>query len=151
MKGNRAGYNREYAAAVLIEALFSSDDEACKRHGCTIRSLQNYRKRLSTDPELVEVFAKKKELFDQAWADRLPVALCKSLEFLTEAADEARRDPTYRKNPAVIQAIAGSMKLIADVLLTSKIINARLANPDRPTNGIPEQVPSGERPIEYEN
>lgn len=144
-------FKPEMAAAVIVEALYSSDAVACGKFGITQRSLQNYRRRLSEDRQFSLIFAQKKAEYDSQWADELPGALRESLILIHEAAHEVRKNPTYLMNPMVLQAVAGAMKLCAEVHFTKKIIDARLAEQSGTANALPEQVPSGERPIEYEN
>lgn len=141
-------FKAELAASVIVEALYSSDARACEKYGVTQRSLQNYRRRLSEDPEFSLIFAKKKAEYDSGWADELPGALRESLLLIHEAARAVRQNPLYLVNPMVLQAVAGAMKLCAEVHYTGKIIDARLAEQSRPPNQIPEQIPA---PEEYAN
>lgn len=148
---SKGKFKPEIAAAVLLTAAYANDEDACKKYGVSIRSLQNWRRRLIEDDEFALFFATKNAEASKKWADELPIALNKSLKFLGEAADAARLDRNHRMNPMVIQAVAGAMKLIADVHLTSRVIDARLASTDRPENGLPEQVSAGQQSVEYEN
>jgi hypothetical protein len=150
MRGS--SFKPELAAAAIVAAMYQSDKEACEHFGISQRSLQNYRQKLATDLEFAALFAKKKAEFDNQWADELPGAIRESLLFLHEAARAAREDPAYRKNPIVIQAVAGAMKLCAEVYYTGKIIDARLAEQSRTPDQISEQVsPTSEALIEYPN
>jgi len=142
MKGNRGGYNREFAACVLIAAVYISDDEACARYGVSLRSLQNYRKRLITDDTLAEVFATKKAELDRQWANDFIAPLRKGAQFLLEAFESCRSDKQYIKNPSVIQAVAEAVRLCADVVLTSKAIDAQFSKSDQPPDQLPQEVPS---------
>ena len=135
-------FNRELAAAVLVEAVFTNDETACAKYDITTRTLRNYRQRLHDDPELSALFQTKKILFDKAWGDDLLKALRGAATFIFEASNTAREDPACKKNPEMIAAMAGALKLCADVHLTSKVLDARLANTDRPTNELPRQVPT---------
>jgi hypothetical protein len=137
-------FNRELAAAVLIEAAFRSDADSCSKYGVSLRSLQNYRRRLHEDPELAAIFNTKKALFDRAWADDLVKALKGAAVFIAEAAETARSDEKCKTNPEMIAAMAGALKLCADVHLTSKVLDARLADSNRSSNGLSEQVPTPE-------
>jgi hypothetical protein len=148
---NQGKFKPEIAAAVLITAAYVNDDEACKQYGVSLRSLQNWRRRLHEDAEFADFFTTKSREAGQKWAEQLPIALTKALQFLSAAADAVRQDPLYLRNPMVVQAIAGAFKLCADVHLTSKVLDARLANKDRPENGISEQVSPGQQPVEYTN
>lgn len=147
MTGNRAGYNRELAAMVLIAALYKSDAEACQEYGISLRSLQRYRKALATDRLLAEAVATKKAELDKEWAQDFIVPLRKGAQFLLEAFESCRTDKQYIKNPVVIQAVAEAVRLCADVVLTSKAIDAQFSDPDQPANQLPQEVPPAQ--VEY--
>ena len=141
--------NRDLAAAVLLEAVFTSDGAACDKYGISIRTIQNYRRRLHEDPELAGVFATKKALFDRAWADDLVRALRGAALFIAEATETARNNEQCKTNPEMIAAMAGALKLCADVHLTSKVLDARLAESNRTPHELPEQVPAAS--VDYPN
>jgi len=117
----------ERAAAVLLEALYTNDEQATKRHGVSLRSLQRWRRQLATDSELAGFVATKKAAMDARWADELPIALRSCLIFLTGAFDQAATDPRALCNPVMIAAVAGALKICAEVYYTGKVIDARLA------------------------
>jgi hypothetical protein len=139
----RGGVNKELAATVLIEAIYLGDEKACARYGVAAKSLYNYRKLLASgDPQLAEFYRRKKAAFDAQWAEKLPLALDQSVQFLAAAAAAGIEDNMIKRNPMMISAVAGAMKLLADVLYTGKVIDARLAQTNRETAGLPGQVPA---------
>lgn len=144
-------FKRELAAAILVEALYTTDKDTCEKYGISIRSLQNYRQRLATDAELALIFARRQKDSYSLWVDEVPVALFKAIKFIGQAADSVSVDANYRRNPMVIEAVAGALKLVAEVHFANKVITARLINEnagtartDRSSNEIPEQVPAPE-------
>jgi hypothetical protein len=137
-------FNRELAAAALIEAVFTNDDAASSKYGISLRTLRGYRQKLHSDAELAGLFHTKKALFDRAWADDLVKALKGAALFIAEATETARTNEKCKTDPNMIAAMAGALKLCADVHLTSKVLDARLADANRPTNGLSEQVSSPE-------
>lgn len=147
MTGNRGGFNKEFAAMVLIAAVYVSDPEACAKYGVSPRTLQNYRRRLITDSAFAEVFATKKKLLDREWAEDFIVPLKKGAQFLLEAFESVRTDKQYIKNPVVIQAVAEAVRLCADVVLTSKAIDAQFSDPNQSANQLPQEVPPAQ--VEY--
>lgn len=147
MTGNRGGFNREFAASVLIAAVYMSDAEACAKYGVSLRSLQNYRKRLVSDAAFAEVFATKKAELDKEWAKDFIIPLKKGAQFLLEAFESVRADKNYIKNPVVIQAVAEAVRLCADVVLTNKAIDAQFSDQDQPPDRLPQEVPPTE--VEY--
>lgn len=143
-------YSKELAAAVLIEAAFTNDEDAAARYDISVRTLRSYRARLHEDPELAVIFQTKKALFDRAWADDLVKAMKGAASFIFEATETARKDDKCKTDPQMIAAMAGALKLCADVHLTSKVLDARLADANRSAHGLPEQVPA-ETAVEYPN
>lgn len=132
----------ERAATILVEAVYYGDIKTAERWGVTERTIQNYRSKLDGDPELSGFFALKKAAFESEWANEVPAAIRSALRFIVRAGEEA--DP---KNPEAIHAMAGALKIVAEVELTREIINARLGRYDRPGREEGRQVvtlPSGE-------
>ena len=117
----------EKAAVILVEAAYYGDAKTAERWGITDRTIQNYRGRLDSDPELSSYFALKKAAFENEWANEIPAAIRSALRFIVRAGELA--DP---KNPEAIHAVAGALKIVTEVELTREIINARLGRYDRP-------------------
>ena len=115
-------YNRDRAAMVLVDASFYGDAAAAKRMGVTIRSVENYRKRLETDAELVALFASKKRLFEQSWASELPTAIRACIGFIVRAAQDGNT-----KDPEMVHAIAGALKIVTDAGFAKAILDVKLS------------------------
>jgi hypothetical protein len=122
-----AKFKYDLAAQVLIEALFTTDDEACAKYGITSRTLRRYRQRLANDPLLEALFQTKKSKLDDKWADTLPAAMREAVRAIAEICSSMRTDPIARRNPFSLEKLAGALKLCADVYYTGKVIDARLA------------------------
>lgn len=75
--------NKEFAATVLLDAVYTTDEQACQKYGTSVRSLQRWRRLFADgDPELAGFVATKKAALDAAWAENLPSALSKGLQAL---------------------------------------------------------------------
>ena len=122
--GKRLDLDR--VAMILVEAVFYGDIPTAARWGITERTIRNYRTMLNEDAELSVIFRLKKEKFETEWANEIPAAMRAGLRFLMRAAEDADH-----KNPDVIHAIAGGMKIMAEIGLTKEIIDARLGRGDR--------------------
>jgi hypothetical protein len=131
-------FDPEFAATVLLEALFTSDRKACEKYNITDRTLRNYRARLNSDADFSALFQKKKALLDRAWADDLTATARKAARFIGSVAESD--DPGLRRNPVMVHAMAGALKICVDAYLTNRVIDARLANEDRPADSLPGQV-----------
>lgn len=108
-----------------MDAVTMGDRAACDKHDISLRTLQRYRSRLDDDPRLAQVVAEKKRLQDEAWADEIPSAIASCVQFLREASQQCDR-----KDPDAVHAISGAMKLLSEVSLTRKVIDARLSGAD---------------------
>ncbi len=120
-------FNRELAAAVLVEALFTTDVKAAERYGIDDRTIRNWRARMAEDEKLYELFVEKKRKFDEAWADELSPALRKGVRTLTECVEAVAADARMKKSPQVIEAVSGAVKTLAEIRIVSNVINARIA------------------------
>lgn len=140
-------FDAEFAATVLLEALFTSDRKACEKYGITTRTVENYRARLNSDADFSAFFLKKKAQLDRAWADDLTATARKAARFIGSVAESD--DPALRRNPAMVHAMAGALKICVDAYLTNRMIDARLADTDRPADGVPEQVFGHEPASDY--
>lgn len=132
---SRLDYDR--VATILVEAAFFGDSQAAERWGVSERTVQRYRKRMGKSDELSSIVALKKENFEQNWADEIPAAIRSATRFLMNASRQA--DPT---DPAAIHAVAGAMKIMAEVGLTKEILDVRLGRYDRPNGEENRQVDS---------
>src|SRR6185436_21162059 len=104
-----------------------------------IRTLYNYRNELQSNESFAEHFARKKQAFDKAWAEELPAALAESVKFLAQVARNAQKDPNAYRNPLLISAVAGAMKLCAEVYYTGKFMDARINSENGQATGVPGQ------------
>ena len=112
----------ERVALILAEAVVAGDDVTAKKHGVSKRSIRRWRKDLESNAPLAEETRAKKELVEGDWANALPSAIQKSIAFLEKAADQC--DAT---DPEAVHAIAGSMKLLTEVAMSRRLIDARLS------------------------
>ncbi|MEL6225282.1 MAG: hypothetical protein AAFR31_21855 [Cyanobacteria bacterium J06627_8] len=119
-------FNYERAACALVDAILMGDRAAAEKYEVTYRSIQEWRARLSTDPKLVQLFQEKKQIQDAAWGDEIPNAIASGIKFLTRAAQECKPD-----DPDAVHAIAGYIKILSEISMTRKVIDARLAGKDR--------------------
>jgi hypothetical protein len=130
-----AALNKEVAAEALVDAMFSTDENACQRYGISTKTLQRYRQRLAEgDPELSGFVHTKKAARDAAWAENLPGALANGLQALESCFAAVQSDPEALKKPEVVHALAGAYRILAEVHLTSKIIEARINGQTTPKN-----------------
>jgi hypothetical protein len=118
-------YKEEAQILILLEALYSNDTKVAEKHGITTRTIQNYRKKLYEDEKFSRFFALKKENFEKGWAHTLRKSIIAGSDFLQRAAVEADSDTI--RNPEMVRAVAGAIKICSDVVLTGEMINARIA------------------------
>ena len=117
----RTKFNVELAATILVETLFFGDQKAVARYGITDRTLRNWRTRLAADESFFAIFRLKKESFDAAWLDSLGEPIRHAMNFISEAC--ATMDVRQRSNPEMIHAVAGALKICADIWIIAKALN----------------------------
>jgi hypothetical protein len=128
----------EVIATVLVEAPFAREDKVvCDKYGISLRSLQRYRQRLLTDPELAGLVANKKRAFDVAWAQEFPKALSTSIRVTGEMIAAIGADPQLLKNFIALQSVAGAMKLLTEAFYTSQWFDAQLRKQSSEADGVP--------------
>lgn len=126
------------AALILVEAAFFGEKPTAKRWGINISTVRNYRARLHTDSDFANLFALKKRDFEQAnWAGEIPAAIRNAVRFLERAAQE------IEVSPESAHAIAGALKILAEVQLTKEILDVRLARHFRESGQEDSQVVRG--------
>lgn len=122
--------NRELAATILVEAAYKGDKAAALHWGVSRRTVRNWRARLLTDGELAALFQVKRAVAEKNWAEDAPMALRAALAFIQRAAQDG-----LTVSAGTVHAVAGAMKLVADMLLTKQVLDARLVATNRPEDG----------------
>lgn len=130
-------FRYDLAACALLEALYTTDADACAKYGISIRTLRNYRHSLAINPKLADLFREKKAALDAQWAEVLPGAMREAAQAIQDISKSIRTDPIARKNPFALEKLAGALKLCADVYYTGKVIDARIAGQNRPQDELP--------------
>lgn len=128
-------FNIERAAMLLVEAMYTSDKEVARKHKVSERTLRRYRERLDSDPELAALVRLKKEQADSDWSAGLFPAIRGALEFIARATKEC--DPS---DPDAVHAISGALKITSEVAVTKQVIDARLADQNRPADAATREV-----------
>ncbi len=129
------GINVDRATSVLVEAVFFGDKEAARRYGLTTRTVENYRRRVNTDESFSVLFLQKKREFEKGWVEEIPLAIRAGTRFLLKAFQEADH-----KDPIVIHAVAGAMKILTEIGLAKEIIDVRLGEYSRQNGEASNQV-----------
>lgn len=114
-------FNYQRAAAALVDAMFTTDEDAAKKHGVSVRSIWRWRDRMKEDPRLAACVSRLASAKEQDWIADIPVAITSGIKFLKRAADEADH-----RDPEVIVAVAGSLKILSDIETTRKIVDVQL-------------------------
>jgi len=125
-----AKFRPERAAGVLYDATLMSDRVACERWSISRSTLQNYRRRWATDPDLQAKLDEYRERRAQAWAERLPETLEQAVLFLQRAARQA--DPT---DPEAIREVTRAVQVLSETDLTHKVMQQRMQDGHQNGNG----------------
>lgn len=113
-------FNKQRAAMVLLDSTLTNDRAAAEKWGVSERALRQWRSRLDSDPDFAALFYVGKMRQDEAWATQIPDALAAGIKFLARASEQL--DPS---DPNAIHAIAGAIKILAEISMTRELIAAR--------------------------
>jgi hypothetical protein len=135
-KKEQIHYKQDAQVLILVEACYSNDSVVAEKYGIDRRTLLNWRKKMVEDKEFSQTFALKKEDFEATWVESMRQSIMSGANFLQRVANEAEGDTL--RNPEMVRAIAGSIKICSDVILTGGMIRARIAKfagEDKPEAG----------------
>lgn len=117
--------NVDRAAAILVDAELLGATKAAKNWSVSEATISRYRKRLITDAELQEAVRQKKDGVDIPapilHAPTVQEVTGDVMKFLQRAAREGDH-----KDPDVIHAVMGGYKLLKEVELAAKSLDAYL-------------------------
>jgi len=113
---------------ILVDAVYLGDKPAAEKHCVSERSIRNWRKMLDEMPEFSAIFQLKKAKMESDWASELPAAIKSGIQYLQEAAKQAR-DNNYT-DPDTIHAVAGAVKILSEIGAMQKVLDARFTRPD---------------------
>lgn len=108
-------FDRDKAIRILVDAVQLGDAKACERHKVTVRTLQNYRKRLDGNPELSQAFAQKKKQSDLEWDAQRRAFLAEGFAKVRELIKEA--------GLANIRDVVGALKVAGELQVASETLN----------------------------
>ena len=113
----RPRLDRERAAQVLALAHQSSDQEAAKHFGITVRSVQRYRELAQTDGDLAAAFAEKNAKLEAAagdWAEAAVDFMLTGIQKLKELVGKAE--------VANLRDVTGAVKIVGELDITRKVL-----------------------------
>lgn len=126
-----AVFNHDRAAAILVDAAYQGDEAAALAWGVSVRTVERYRSRMATDLQLAAFVDEKRSLVERDWADTLPETIREAADFIRRAAKQG--DP---KDPAMVHAVAGGMKLVSEVYFVKQMLDARFKADERTTGEL---------------
>lgn len=122
-------FDRDRAIRILVDALDMGDAKACARHNVTVRTLQNYRKRMVNDPELSQAFALKKEQVDRKWDTQRRLFLAEGFAKVRELISTATLTN--------LRDLVGALKVAGELQVTTEALDVG-ARTDRESQAAPE-------------
>lgn len=109
-------YTPDRAAMILAEAEIAGDVPTCAKWDITRQTLHNYRVKLKTDDELLQLLTLHRRLLTCEWVNDAVRAI------KVAAAEVSRRMPiaTTEEEAKIITAIASTAKTFGDLQITMK-------------------------------
>ncbi len=111
-------FNKQRASTILAEADLYGDSKILARWGVARQTLHNYRKRLSSDEELVQLFTLKKRMLLVDWQTDATRCLKTGLGRLTEIIPNATKE-----DADTIHAIAGACKIVGELKISYEALS----------------------------
>lgn len=128
---------RELMATVLADSVFAKDKEVAAKYGIDEKTVQNYRRRLASDPLLRGVFDSKIAALEAGWVREMPRALREGLETQRAITRNLRDDPDFQANPGALKEVAQANLAVAEIYLTWLSVKNGAGN--TPSQGREEQ------------
>jgi hypothetical protein len=75
--------NDSKIALILVQAMFYGDKAAANDWGISRRTVDNYRRKLTTDAELVKLFNITRDEFCKNWLEDAPIAIRTAIKWIT--------------------------------------------------------------------
>ena len=114
-------------AAAIVDAAFTTDQEAADQHDVSRRSIQRWRREMDENPALAENVASiyKEEIEGRDWLEEATQTVQSAFSFLRQAANNL--DPS---DADAVKAVSLAIQTRTAAKLTAQVINARLAEQD---------------------
>jgi transposase-like protein len=125
--------DRERVARIVAEAVSAGDETTCAKYDISQRTLNRWRLQLQDDPKLAQFVLERKAQVERDWVADLPDAISKAIDFLARAA--ANNSTT---DPAMVHSIAGALKILNDVSMGRKMLDARISRSLGPAREAPK-------------
>jgi len=122
--------NIDVAAQALVDAIFSSDKEAAKKHEVSVRTIRRWRERAKYDEDLSLKVRELKNEIETAWIDTINPAIVSGVRYLQRAAKKANEI-----DAETIVAITGAVKAMSDVENNRRILDTLLT----PSKTVPKR------------
>jgi hypothetical protein len=116
-----AELNRTRAAQILCDAAYYGDTKTAKKWEITQRTIENYRSRLKTDPQLAALFGNLRIKLEGDWKSELARGITSSVRKIAamiDAVDSSKPDAD------MLEALTGAAKTLAEIAITAEVINA---------------------------
>jgi hypothetical protein len=117
-------YTPERASAILAEAELFGDSQSCEKWQITRQTLHNYRSRLTTDDDLLQLFTLKKRILLVDWQQDATKTIKIGLKELNNRMPMASTE----EDAKVIHAIAGAIKVVGELKITGEALSGEPAN-----------------------
>jgi len=113
--------NDSKIALILVQAMFYGDKAAANDWGISRRTVDNYRRKLTTDAELVKLFNITRDEFCKNWLEDAPIAIRTAIKWITDSL------PRLEANLDNLEAVNNTIKTLVEVQLTKDTFDVRLA------------------------
>lgn len=116
--------DKKHVANILIDAIYLGDAKACERYGISDRTLRRYKERLASDRELSALVHNKNEEIGKHVVPDCLYAVRAASKYIIDVS--MNMDEITKRNPEMLHAVAGAMKISMEAAVTYQYIQAKL-------------------------
>lgn len=110
------------AAQILCDAAYLGDAKAAEKWKITTRTIESYRSRLRTDPQLSALFGTLRVKLEEDWRSGLSQAIKTGVQKMTRLIELAPEGDTF--DAKALEAVTNAVKVLTEIQITTDILNA---------------------------
>jgi hypothetical protein len=110
------------AAQILCDAAYLGDAKTAEKWKITTRTIESYRSRLRTDPQLAGLFGTLRVKLEEDWRSGLAQAIKTGVQKMTRLIELAPEGDTF--DAKALEAVTNAVKVLTEIQITTDILNA---------------------------
>ncbi len=116
-----AELNYERAAKILCDAAYLGDSKAADKWEITSRTIERYRARLKSDPQLSALVGTFRAELEGNWKSELSRSIFVTVRKIAEMVEAV---DTATPKAEMLEALTGAAKALSEIAITTEVLNA---------------------------